>query len=191
MAILLEIPTSGLPFWINPAKPFVVRDSGHSRVTADVVHDATQVVGVADDAVEAFLLPEFTGLAGRRVDVFGGDSLHRSNQVFEFVSVERSQNQVAVVGHDDPAIKLIPFAVKVMQPVTQIVGPASFLEVASSVTFIGPRFRAANDLASMLFPVLLGSRFGMSVFPMNTQIFDLSQLRHVSAGRFAPAGEVD
>ena len=71
MAILLiEIPTSSLPCGINPAKPFVARDSGKARIVADVSHDSAQVIGVADDAVEAFLLPQFAGLAGRGVDVF-------------------------------------------------------------------------------------------------------------------------
>ncbi len=82
-----------------------------------------------------------------------------------------------MIGHDDPAVELILDAMKVMQAVPKVVGPTLLFEVTRAVAFVGPSFRAANDLASVLVPVLFGSRFGMSVLPKGAQVLDLGQLR--------------
>ncbi len=157
--LLLEITAGLLPLRINPSEPSVTRHSGLLWIVADVVHDATQVAGFTNDAVEALLFPQFAGLTDRRIDVLSGDSLHRSVQVFHFVIVERTQDQMAMIGHDDPAVELIPLAVKMMQSVAQVIHPTSLVEVASAVTFVRPSFCAANNLASVIIPDLFGARF--------------------------------
>ncbi len=90
--LLLEIPAGLFPRRIDPAEPLIARHSSLLWIAADVLHDAVQVIDVADDTVEALLLPQFARLSGRGVDVPGGHSLHGSDQVFQFVAVERTQD---------------------------------------------------------------------------------------------------
>lgn len=148
-----------------------------TRIAADVLNDSVQVFCVTDDAVVGFLLPQVAGLFEFGGDVPGRHGLHAADQVFQVVSVERADHQMTVIGHDHPAGEVISLVLKVMQPVAQIVGPARLAEVTGTVSLVQPGFGAASDLASVVFPVFLRTRFRMRVFPPRAQVFDFDELR--------------
>jgi hypothetical protein len=132
------------------------------------------MLGVADDPIEAFLFPQFAGPADRGIDMLCRDPLHGPDEIFQFISVKRTKNEMAMVGHDDPGVELIPLAVEVVQSVSQVVGPALFTKVTRSVTFVRPSLRPANDLSSVFFPVLFRTGFRMRGLPVRSEVLDLN-----------------
>ena len=171
----LESPSRFFPNGIDPAMPLLAGQLREGGVATNVLDDTIQVLGIADDAVVAFLLPEFPVSADGGVDLFGGDTLQGTEQVFQLVSVERTNHGVAVIGHDDRAGKLITLAVEMLESLMQNVGPAFVAKVARAVTFIKPRFSAANDLASVVFPIFFRAWFGVCELPMRSQVVEFGE----------------
>ena len=97
----VESPADVLPFGIEPQSTRLWRQTGSTRIAANVLNDSIQMLFITEDPVVALLLPEFPRALRGRVDVFGDDGLHRSQQVFQFVFWKRPDHQMTVVQRDD------------------------------------------------------------------------------------------
>jgi hypothetical protein len=79
----------------------------------DVFAEPFEMVGAANEVIEAFLLPESTLLAERFIDLAGRVLFPGIALCFNFGRSEEAHEQMDVVGHDDVVAKVVSLSVEV------------------------------------------------------------------------------
>ena len=74
-----------------------------------------QLVFIAHDVIERFILPQMSGASGGRVDGVSGEGFPRVQDVGEPMLHERTHEDMDVVGHDHVAAEPVAFAVEMAE----------------------------------------------------------------------------
>src|SRR5262249_20960127 len=174
MSKLREPPTRLFPHWMYPPILGVRRNPRPRRVGADVLHDAPEMLFIADDAVEALFLKNRPLDSEGSIDAMRHVALAHLQDLLQFMTGKGSNHQVTMVRHDDPARGEIPLVLEMHQGLRKQLGPSRVAKVASPMALVQPALALAHDLTGVILPVLLGTRLGMRALPSFAQKLQMS-----------------
>ena len=109
-------------------------EAGFLGVLADVSPEAFKGSAVADEVVEAFVLPESAAAAGQLVDLTRSMALPRSGDAADRMVRGRGEEGVDVIRHDRVVAELIALAVEVVKGAFDDGGMRRMAQEAGPVT---------------------------------------------------------
>lgn len=170
-----KAPAACGPVRVYPTIPFAVWQTRLSRIVSNVLHDSEQMLFVADDAVVTFFDPDHTMLASQLIDLKADIAFPTGEDVFEFETVERLHDNVAMVGHDAVTRSEVPLVLEMHTRIGHQFGMSRRAEQALTISLIHPAFSALGDFSRKFLPLLLGPWSRSRAFPDVSPPFELLQ----------------
>ena len=123
---------------------------------------------VAQYSVETLLLPQIVFSPQFAIHKSRRHTFDRTDQFFQFVTVKRSHNQVAMVGHDHITCDMIPLILEMEYRTCKFRREFGFLKVTVAATLIEPFINSIRDRASVFLPCFVGTWMWKLSFPFTT-----------------------